>query len=32
MKVYSIQNDGDCLSCSLASYDRDCHNNIYTGI
>lgn len=25
-KDYCTQNNGDCLSCSLASYGRDCKN------
>jgi len=25
-KPYCTQNDGDCSSCSLSSYGRDCHN------
>ena len=24
--AYCAQNDGDCLSCSLVSYGRDCEN------
>lgn len=27
MKSYCTQNDGDCSSCSLVSYGRDCQNN-----
>ena len=27
MKDYCTQNDGDCSTCSLVSYDRDCQNN-----
>lgn len=27
MKSYCTQNKGDCPSCSLANYNRDCHNN-----
>lgn len=27
MKSYCTQNDGDCSTCSLASYNRDCRNN-----
>lgn len=26
-RVYCTQNDGDCGSCSLVSYGRDCKNN-----
>ena len=26
MKTYCIQNDGDCETCSLVSYGRDCEN------
>jgi len=26
MKPYCTQNDGDCASCSLSSYGRDCQN------
>jgi hypothetical protein len=26
-KDYCTQNNGDCLSCSLASYGRDCKGN-----
>lgn len=25
--AYCTQNNGDCLSCSLNNYGRDCHNN-----
>ncbi len=25
---YCTQNDGDCESCSLSNYDRDCKNNL----
>jgi hypothetical protein len=25
---YCIQNDGDCKTCSLVNYGRDCQNNI----
>jgi hypothetical protein len=25
--AYCTQNDGDCTSCSLSSYGRDCKNN-----
>lgn len=24
---YCSQNDGNCLTCALVNYDRDCHNN-----
>jgi len=24
---YCTQNDGDCSTCSLVNYGRDCHNN-----
>lgn len=27
MKNYCTQNDGDCKSCSLSSYSKDCENN-----
>lgn len=27
MKDYCTQNDGDCLTCSLTNYGRDCQNN-----
>jgi len=27
MKAYCIQNTGDCRTCSLSSYGRDCRNN-----
>ncbi len=27
MKEYCTQNDGDCGSCSLVNYGRDCQNN-----
>ena len=26
MKQYCTQNNGDCATCSLVSYGRDCHN------
>ena len=26
MKAYCTQNNGDCSTCSLVSYGRDCHN------
>lgn len=26
MKPYCTQNNGDCSSCSLVSYNRDCQN------
>jgi hypothetical protein len=27
MKDYCTQNKGDCSTCSLVNYNRDCHNN-----
>lgn len=27
MKPYCTQNDGDCSTCSLVNYGRDCQNN-----
>lgn len=27
MKSYCTQNNGDCSTCSLVSYNRDCQNN-----
>jgi hypothetical protein len=27
MKDYCTQNDGDCSTCSLVNYGRDCMNN-----
>lgn len=27
MRDYCTQNDGDCSTCSLVNYGRDCHNN-----
>ena len=27
MKSYCTQNDGDCSTCSLVNYGRDCQNN-----
>lgn len=27
MDEYCSQNNGNCASCSLVSYNRDCHNN-----
>lgn len=27
MKSYCTQNEGDCTTCSLVNYNRDCHNN-----
>lgn len=27
MRNYCTQNNGDCSSCSLVNYGRDCHNN-----
>lgn len=30
MKKYCVQNNGDCFTCSLVNYGRDCVNvNIY---
>ena len=26
MPGYCTQNDGDCRTCSLVNYNRDCHN------
>lgn len=26
MKIYCTQNDGDCKTCSLVNYGRDCMN------
>ena len=26
-EIYCTQNDGDCSTCSLVNYGRDCHNN-----
>lgn len=26
-KSYCTQNNGDCASCSLVNYNRDCENN-----
>lgn len=26
MKAYCTQNNGDCETCSLVNYGRDCHN------
>ena len=31
MKSYCTQNNGDCKTCSLANYGRDCQNNPITG-
>lgn len=28
IKDYCSQNDGDCQSCSLVNYGRDCRNNL----
>jgi len=28
--VYCSQNNGDCDTCSLVNYGRDCHNNAIT--
>lgn len=28
-KTYCIQNEGDCKTCSLSNYERDCKNNVY---
>ena len=30
MKNYCTQNEGDCKTCSLTNYNRDCHNNPLT--
>ena len=30
-KLYCTQNDGDCKSCSLVNYGRDCMNNTLHG-
>lgn len=27
MRDYCTQNDGDCYTCALVNYGRDCHNN-----
>jgi len=27
MKTYCTQNDGNCSTCSLVNYGRDCRNN-----
>lgn len=27
MKSYCTQNNGDCKTCSLTNYNRDCQNN-----
>jgi hypothetical protein len=27
MKSYCTQNNGDCNSCSLVNYGKDCYNN-----
>lgn len=27
MKDYCTQNNGDCKTCSLSNYGRDCENN-----
>jgi hypothetical protein len=31
MKPYCTQNNGDCKTCSLVSYNRDCQNNPLKG-
>lgn len=31
MKKYCTQNDGDCATCSLSNYNRDCQNNYTHG-
>ncbi|MHB8172745.1 MAG: hypothetical protein ACYDG6_14645 [Thermincolia bacterium] len=31
MKLYCTQNNGDCSTCSLVSYNRDCQNNPIRG-
>jgi hypothetical protein len=28
MKPYCTQNNGDCSTCSLVNYGRDCQNNL----
>ena len=30
MKSYCTQNDGDCQTCSLGNYDRDCQDQPIT--
>ncbi len=30
MKSYCTQNNGDCQTCALANYGRDCQNNPIT--
>jgi hypothetical protein len=30
MKDYCVQNDGDCSTCSLVNYGKDCQNNPVT--
>lgn len=27
LQSYCVQNDGDCSTCSLVNYGKDCHNN-----
>ena len=31
MKPYCTQNNGNCKTCSLVNYNRDCHNNSLHG-
>jgi len=31
MPMYCVQNDGDCETCSLVNYGRDCQNNPIEG-
>ena len=31
MKSYCTQNNGDCSTCSLVNYNRDCQNNPIQG-
>jgi hypothetical protein len=31
MKSYCTQNNGDCSTCGLVSYNRDCQNNSIHG-
>lgn len=31
MKPYCTQNNGDCSTCSLTNYNRDCQNNSIHG-
>jgi len=32
MKNYCIQNSGNCSTCSLVNYGRDCQNNLITDL